>query len=76
LLPGTKDESPDGCKIYGCQATQDPAVAQTLVVTTIVDLYTWFANEAYWTLKCDRSFTMVLTGDDKDPLFDDSQHID
>ena len=46
---------------------------QTLMLTTIAHSYTWFANEAYWTAKCRRSFIMALTGDDYGPLCNDNQ---
>jgi hypothetical protein len=64
LSSGRKEELPDGRKIYGCQDTQDPAVARTFVATTIAESYTPFANEAHWAAKCSRSFTMAVTGDD------------
>lgn len=33
----------------------------------VADSYAWFANEAFWTNECGRSFGDPLPGDDLDP---------
>jgi hypothetical protein len=38
----------------------------------IADSYTWFANEAFWTNECSRSFGDPVVGDDEDPACADS----
>jgi hypothetical protein len=76
LTSGTQEDLPGGRGIYGYRAAKATEVAGTLLVTMIADSYTWFANEAFWTATCGRSFIMALTGDDIDPLCNESQCTD
>jgi hypothetical protein len=65
LGQGTGDEDPNGDDIYGPIETQN--IASNAFAETIADSYAWFANEAFWTVECGRSYGRPQPGDDQDP---------
>lgn len=71
LGQGTTDDDPDSENpqkpdtIYGPIQTQ--AFGKDVRAITIADSYAWFANEAFWSLECKKSFGAPKEGDDEDP---------
>lgn len=58
--------------IYGPIQVQNPALAGSEVSQTIADSYSWFANEAYWSMTCGKTFGLAQVGDDQDPNCSDA----
>ena len=58
--------------IYGPFKVQTRALAGSEASQTIADSYTWFANEAYWSVTCGKKFGLALVTDDQDPNCSDA----
>jgi hypothetical protein len=53
--------------IYGPIRVQTCALAGSESSQTIADSYSWFANEAYWSVTCGKMFGLAQEDDDLDP---------
>ena len=63
---GTDDQL-IGKSVYGCIQTQQIANSENALY--IADSYAMFANEAFWSKQCAKTFSRPGPGDDKDPQF-------
>ena len=61
----TGDTDQKNKKIYGPIDTQ--SIASNEFAETIADSYVWFANEAFWSAECKKTYGKPQKGDDVDP---------